>query len=164
MINFSKPNSKILKLQKKILDLEAELEAKDFDIPTFVYGFTKDLPDFMRAADALITKAGPGTIAESLAAHLPLILFACLPGQEDGNVTYVEETGTGVWVSEPQEVVRTLGRWITHLSTREKVIENCKKAARPEASRRIARIRGAGLGLIEEKKSLLVVGHPEKQL
>ena len=109
----------------------------------------------MRAADVLITKAGPGTIAESLSAHLPLILFARLPGQEDGNVTYVEETGTGVWAPEPQDVVRTLTRWITHPPTREKVIEMCKQAARPEASRTIARILGEKLGLVEDEKPLL---------
>jgi len=142
--------------------LKEELEAEDWSIPTYIYGFTKDMPDFMRAADVLITKAGPGTIAESLEAHLPLILFSRLPGQEDGNVTFVQETETGVWAPDPQDVVRTLARWMTHPNTREKVVENCKKAARPEASRRIARILGAKLGLIEEKKSLLIVEHPEK--
>ncbi len=131
--------------------LKAELEEYDWSIPTYIYGFTHDLPDFMRAADVLVTKAGPGTIAESLAAHLPLILFARLPGQEDGNVTFVEETGTGVWAPEPQDVARILARWVTHPPTREKAVENCKQAARPEASRTIARILGAELGLIEEK-------------
>jgi len=142
--------------------LKEELEAEDWGIPTYIYGFTKDLPDFMRAADVLITKAGPGTIAESLAAHLPVILFSRLPGQEDGNVTFVEETETGVWAPDPVDVVRTLARWMTHPPARERVIENCKEAARPEASRSIARILGAQLGLIEEEKALLVVGHPEK--
>ena len=127
--------------------LQAELETTDFGIPTFVYGFTKELPDFMRASDVLITKAGPGTIAEALAAHLPLILFARLPGQEDGNVTYVEETNTGVWAPNPEDVVRTLARWITHPPTREKVVENCKAVAQPEASRNIARIIGEKLGI-----------------
>ena len=127
--------------------LQAELETTDFGIPTFVYGFTKELPDFMRASDVLITKAGPGTIAEALAAHLPLILFARLPGQEDGNVTYVEETNTGVWAPNPEDVVRTLVRWITHPPTREKVVENCKAVAQPEASRNIARIIGEKLGI-----------------
>ena len=136
---------------------ELEDEAENWDIPTYIYGFTKDLPDFMRAADVLITKAGPGTIAESLAAHLPLILFARLPGQEDGNVDFVHETETGIWAPNPEDVVRTLARWMTHPSNREKVIENCKQAARPEASRSIARILGALVGLIEEKKALLVV-------
>ena len=136
---------------------ELEDEAINWDIPHHIYGFTKDLPDFMRAADVLITKAGPGTIAESLAAHLPVILFSRLPGQEDGNVDFVRETETGVWAPNPEDVVRTLARWMTHPPERKRVIENCKQAARPEASRSIARILGAQVGLIEEEKALLIV-------
>ena len=49
----------------------------------------------MRAADIIVTKAGPGTIAEALNANLPIILYAKLPGQEDGNVTFVESEGAG---------------------------------------------------------------------
>ena len=48
------------------------------------------MPDFMRASDFIVTKAGPGTIAEALNAELPIILYSKLPGQEDGNVTFVE--------------------------------------------------------------------------
>ncbi len=143
--------------------LKEELETEDWGIPIYIYGFTKELPDFMRAADVLITKAGPGTIAESLAAHLPLILFSRLPGQEDGNVDFVKETETGVWAPDPEDVVRTLARWMTHPPSRAQVIENCKQAARPEASRAIARILGAQLGLIEENKALLILKEPEKK-
>ncbi len=99
---------------------ELEEEAINWDIPHHIYGFTKELPDFMRAADVLITKAGPGTIAESLAADLPLILFARLPGQEDGNVDFVRETQTGVWAPNPEDVVRALSRWMTHPPARQK--------------------------------------------
>lgn len=141
---------------------ELEAEAVNWDIPHHIYGFTKELPDFMRAADVLITKAGPGTIAEALAAHLPLILFSRLPGQEDGNVDFVRETQTGVWAPDSKDVVRSLARWMTHPPEREAVIDHCRTAARPEASRTIARILGTQLGLIEEEKALLIVEHPEK--
>ena len=127
--------------------LKAHLESLDWEIPTHIYGFTREMPDFMRAADVLVTKAGPGTIAEALAAHLPLILYARLPGQEDGNVTYVRKTGTGVWAPTPRSVVRTLSRWMTNPAAREAVIEACARAARPHASRRIARLLGERLGL-----------------
>jgi 1,2-diacylglycerol 3-beta-galactosyltransferase len=130
--------------------LKAELEACQWENPTFIYGFTKDLPDMMRAADVLITKAGPGTIAEGLIAGLPIILYAKLPGQEDGNVTFVESEGAGVWAPDPLKVVRTLTRWICRPHERQAVIENCRRAARPHSSRTIARILGAQLGLIEE--------------
>ncbi|MCS6993459.1 MAG: glycosyltransferase [Anaerolineales bacterium] len=128
--------------------LKHSLEEYFWNIPARIYGFTRDMPDFMRAADVLITKAGPGTIAEALNAHLPIILYAKLPGQEDGNVTYVRETGTGVWAPTPQRVVSTLREWIEQPERRQKFVEACKKAARPDSSRTIARLIGEKLGLM----------------
>lgn len=118
--------------------LKASLEAEKWENPAFIYGFTRDMPDFMRASDFIVTKAGPGTIAEALNAQLPIILYAKLPGQEDGNVTFVQEEGAGVWAPTPQEVVRALTRWISRPEQRKKVIENCRRAGRPEAARTIA--------------------------
>jgi len=126
--------------------LRLNLESQQWENPTFIYGFTREMPDFMRASDFIITKAGPGTIAEALNAHLPIILYSKLPGQEDGNVTFVQEEGTGVWAPRPQEVVRALTRWISRPQERQRVVENCKRVARPESARLIARIIGGQLG------------------
>jgi len=130
--------------------LKATLESYQWENPTLIYGFTRDLPDFMRAADFIVTKAGPGTIAEALNAQLPIILYAKLPGQEDGNVTFVQEEGAGVWAPKPQDVVRTLTRWISRPAERRKVVENCRRAGKPEAARTIAHIIGERLGLSQE--------------
>jgi 1,2-diacylglycerol 3-beta-galactosyltransferase len=127
--------------------LQASLEACEWKHPTRIYGFTRDMPDFMRAADFIVTKAGPGTIAEALNAELPIILYAKLPGQEDGNVTFVQEEGAGVWAPHPTEIIRTLEYWIAHPEERQKVVENCRRAGKPEAARTIARIIGDMLGL-----------------
>jgi 1,2-diacylglycerol 3-beta-galactosyltransferase len=112
-----------------------------------ICGFTRDMPDFMRAADFIVTKAGPGTIAEALNAQLPIILYSKLPGQEDGNVTFVEEEGAGVWAPNPHDVVRTLTRWISRPAERQEVIENCRRAGKPGAARTIAHMIGEKLGL-----------------
>ena len=127
--------------------LKATLEKHKWENPVFIYGFTKQMPDFMRAADYIITKAGPGTVAEALNAELPIILYSKLPGQEDGNVTFVEEEGAGIWAPKPREVVRTLTRWISRPEERKKVIENCRRAGRPEAARTIAKEIGGMVGL-----------------
>ena len=64
--------------------------------PVKVFGFTNEVPDIMSASDLVITKAGPGSIAEALAKELPLIITSWLPGQEEGNVNYVVDSGVGV--------------------------------------------------------------------
>ncbi len=129
--------------------LKASLEKVSWPVPTQIYGFTREMPDFMRAADALVTKAGPGTIAEAFNASLPIILFARLPGQEDGNVKYTVQVGAGVWAPTPQRVVATLRKWVEQPAEREKVVEACRRAARPDASVNIARAIGEKLGLTE---------------
>lgn len=134
--------------------LKKELEAHEWPIPVHIYGFTHEMPDFMRAADVLVTKAGPGTIAESLNAELPIILYAKLPGQEDGNVTFVVEEKVGVWAPEPEQVVDTLREWVQKPQVRQSYVENCRRAARPNASRQIARAIGETLELVPDKTVL----------
>jgi 1,2-diacylglycerol 3-beta-galactosyltransferase len=130
--------------------LEAELKEQTWQNSTFIYGFIHDMSDFMRAADVIVTKAGPGTIAEALIAELPIILYAKLPGQEDGNVDFVISEGVGVWAPEPLAVVRALTRWVCRSKERQKVVKNCRRAARPDASRQIALILGKQVGLTHE--------------
>jgi len=120
--------------------LKARLESRHWNIPTIIYGFVQEMPDFMRAADVLVTKAGPGTISEAFIAHLPIILYSRLPGQEEGNVTYVSNEGAGVWAPEPRLVVDTLRRWLAEPAQLRQAIDACRRLARPFAAREIARI------------------------
>ncbi len=127
--------------------LRAKLDAHVWDNPTFIHGFTRDLPEFMRAADVIVTKAGPGTIAEALNANLPIILYSKIPGQEDGNVTFVVSEGAGVWAPKAPLVVRALTRWISRPHERARVVESTRRTARPDSAHLIARILGERLGL-----------------
>ncbi|NMB88095.1 MAG: glycosyltransferase [Chloroflexi bacterium] len=120
--------------------LKARLEAHPWQMPVKVYGFVREMPDFMRAADVLITKAGPGTICEAFIAGLPLILYSRLPGQEEGNVRYVVEQGAGVWAPESEQVVATLQRWLRNPEQRQAAAEASHSLARPQAARQIARL------------------------
>jgi 1,2-diacylglycerol 3-beta-galactosyltransferase len=108
----------------------------------------------MRAADVIVTKAGPSTIAEALNAELPIILYAKLPGQEDGNVDFVLSEGVGVWAPESQEVIRALTRWVCRPNERQKVVDACRHAARPDAARQIALIVGAQIGLTDQPREV----------
>ncbi len=139
------------------LRLKALLEAHAWENPAFIYAFTHEMPDFMRAADFLVTKAGAASITEGLNANLPIILYSKVPGQEDGNVTFVVEAGAGLWAPTSQLVVRGLTRWISRPQERIQVVENCRRAARPDAARRIARQIGQRLGLMGEREATLQV-------
>ncbi len=128
--------------------LKERLEARAWPIPTRVYGFVREMPDFMGAADILVTKAGPGTICEAFNAGLPLILYSRLPGQEDGNVRYVMEEKAGIWAPSSDQVVAALCDWLEHPDKRRQAGEAARALARPQAARQIARVLAGKVGVM----------------
>lgn len=119
-------------------ELLEELESRQWGRPVFIYGFERRLPQMMRGASLLVTKAGPGTISESLNAHLPLVLYSRLPGQEEGNVDFVIETGTGVWAPGPELSALAVRRILSSPTMLEDMRAQCAKHARPDAAEKIA--------------------------
>jgi 1,2-diacylglycerol 3-beta-galactosyltransferase len=92
--------------------LQAGLQARSWPIPTVIRGFVNNMADWMAASDLIITKAGPGTIAEALARGLPILLSGYVPGQEAGNVSYVVDNQVGAYSPDPQEIAAIAGRWL----------------------------------------------------
>ncbi|MEW6569054.1 MAG: glycosyltransferase [Chloroflexota bacterium] len=120
--------------------LRQRLQAVEWEVPTFIYGFERRLPEMMQAATLLVTKAGPGTIAEALNAGLPMVLFSRLPGQEEGNVAYVVEQGVGVWAPGAARAAQAVLAWLSEPEIIEKAAAACRRIARPQAANDIARI------------------------
>ena len=60
-----------------------------------VTGFTRDMADWLRCCDLVVTKAGPGTIAEATCCGAPMVLTSHVPGQERGNTEFVTGAGAG---------------------------------------------------------------------
>ena len=128
-------------------DLLHDLREVDWQIPAHLYGFTDQMPEFMAASDIVITKAGPGTISEAFIAGLPIILYARLAGQEDGNVSYVVAQGAGVWAPRPREVVDTVRGWVENPDALAEASAASRRAARPDAARQIARLIADQVGV-----------------
>ena len=127
-------------------ELQAELRSRDWERPAFVYGFEDRLPQMMRAASLLVSKAGPGTISEALNAHLPMVLNSRLPGQEEGNVDFVVESGTGTWAPGPERSALAVRRILRNQAMLKEMRLRCAEHARPDAARKIAARIAAQLG------------------
>jgi 1,2-diacylglycerol 3-beta-galactosyltransferase len=88
-------------------ELAGKLRARQWKLPVHVIGFTKEVHKLMRAADFLIGKPGPGSIAEAMVRRLP-VLIECntwtLP-QERYNAEWVREKRVGIVLKSFQEVV-----------------------------------------------------------
>ena len=125
--------------------LKQDLEAQDWPILTRLYGFERRIPQMMQAADLLVTKAGPGTIAEAINAGLPMVLYSRLPGQEDGNVTYVVDEGVGTWAPGADRAAASVHRWLQDPRMLQQAAAACRRIARPSAAKEIAHLIAAQL-------------------
>ncbi len=92
-------------------ELEQRLAAQRWPLPVVVKGFVDNMPDWMAACDCVVTKAGPGTIAEALISGLPILLSGYIPGQEEGNIPYVVENGVGAYERDPAALAAIVARW-----------------------------------------------------
>ena len=104
-------------------------------------GWTNDMPALMTSHHFFIGKAGGATVQEAIVAQIPFLVSHVVPGQEEGNISLIEQTGIGALaVGHPQRVrdmiVGAMANggnlwhaWRKNLATLEK----------PAASRAIAR-------------------------
>jgi hypothetical protein len=87
--------------------LAAKFRARQWNMPLHVVGFTKEVHRLMRAADFLIGKPGPGSVAEAMVRRLPVILECnswTLP-QERYNTEWVREKRVGIVLRSFDEIV-----------------------------------------------------------
>ena len=89
----------------------AERIREDNHAGVHVYGFVDNMPELLLASDLLVTRAGPGMIAEGLACGCPLLLTGYLPGQEEGNVKEVVNRSLGRFVPRPDDLVDAVTEW-----------------------------------------------------
>ncbi len=75
-----------------------------------VQGFVDNMADWLRCADVVVGKAGPGTIAEATCCAAPLVLTSFLPGQEEGNAEFVVRAGAGSYAARPRELAAEIAR------------------------------------------------------
>jgi len=75
-------------------------------------GFLTNIPEYMVAADVLVSKAGPGTIAEAAGVGLPVMMTSFLPGQEAGNVDVVLESNFGEYQDRPSMIAERITSWL----------------------------------------------------
>lgn len=92
--------------------LRQSLQRSDWPLPARVCGFVDNMEEWMAASDCVITKAGPGTIAEALICGLPILLSGFIPGQESGNVSYVVENGVGAYCDSPDGIAAIVSNWV----------------------------------------------------
>jgi processive 1,2-diacylglycerol beta-glucosyltransferase len=105
--------------------------------PTRVLGYASDVRTLMGAADLLVTKAGGMTLAEAMAAELPMLLYGSLPGQERRNERFAARAGVALAARSRRELGRLLERALAEPGLLEHLRARIRRARRPDAAERI---------------------------
>ncbi|HKN23275.1 MAG TPA: glycosyltransferase [Candidatus Acidoferrum sp.] len=100
-------------------------------------GFTKEMDQYMAAADALIGKSGGLTTSEALARGLPMILIEPIPGQEERNADHLLEAGVAIRCNNLPAAAWKIGALMDNPEKLKAMSIAAGKMARPDAARTI---------------------------
>ncbi|HXW77839.1 MAG TPA: glycosyltransferase, partial [Candidatus Eremiobacteraceae bacterium] len=125
------------RLERRLADA-----ARKMTKPVTVVGFVPNVYEYMRAADILVSKPGGLTSSEALAAELPIVMLRPLPGQEERNTRYLQESGVGVRVQTSRELIDVLARLLSDPQRLNRMRENTRTLAKPYAARAVAEMIG----------------------
>jgi 1,2-diacylglycerol 3-beta-galactosyltransferase len=126
--------------------VQARLEGDKWKGKVHVYGFVDNMPELMQAADAVVTKAGPGTITEALISGLPLFLTGFVPGQEEGNVKFVIEKGVGYYTPRVRQLVKAVRRsFVEDRPEFDRMQGHAEAVGRTDAAAEIAQLIAAAV-------------------
>lgn len=103
-----------------------------------IFGFAGNLQEYMSVADLALTKAGGLTVAECMQKNLPMIVNDFIPGQEEDNVKYIVSHGAGIEAKNTKEAIKIIADLMSHPQKIAEMKENCKKIAKPAASKDLA--------------------------
>ncbi len=130
--------------------LAKRLRARRWQGTVHVYDYVTNFAELVRGASALVTKAGPGTIAEACASGCPLILTSAIADQETGNVDFVTQGRAGVWAPSPLATTVALHAWLVGRdapAALRRAASGALKLARPNAAAEIAALAREALAV-----------------
>lgn len=91
-----------------------------------IYDFINNVPEIMHISNLVVTKPGGLTVTESLASELPILIINPIPGQEEENAEFLEQSGAAIWLrpnDSPELVVDNL------LNSEDKLSDMKEKAS-----------------------------------
>jgi len=125
------------KMKKAFEDIVSQNNKED---TIKVLPFTDKVPELMSISDLVITKPGGLTTSESLASNLPIIVINPIPGQEEENAEFLENSGAAVWLkkdSNPDDIFKFI---FENESILLKMKEKSIELARPNSTKDICNI------------------------
>lgn len=73
-----------------------------------VLRFVENMHEYIQASDLVVGKAGPNSLFEAVACHVPFFAITHISGQEDGNLELIEEQQLGLVEENPLRAISKL--------------------------------------------------------
>lgn len=104
-------------------------------------GWTDQMPQLMASHHLFIGKAGGATVQEAISSRIPFLVSHIVPGQEEGNIALIEQTGIGALAANsPEQVLNQVaGAFANNGAVWHAWKKNLASLQKPSASRAIAR-------------------------
>jgi processive 1,2-diacylglycerol beta-glucosyltransferase len=101
-------------------------------------GFTKEMDQYMAAADLLVGKAGGLTTSEALSRALPMALIEPIPGQEERNADHLLEEGAAIRCNNLPAAAWKIADLLNDEPRLARMKEAARKLGHPNAAAEIA--------------------------
>lgn len=134
-----RPAAQVVVVTGRNQALRRRLRAKCAASNLRILDYQDNMPQWMRAADILVTKAGPNTLSEAFLMGIPAVMYHAIPGQEAGNPGFVEKHGAGVWTPRPAQAANAVMWLLRNDGERAEMAAAARALARPDAADAIAR-------------------------
>ena len=102
--------------------------------------FSNEIPKLMYISDLVVTKPGGLTTSESLASNLPMVIINPIPGQEEENAEFLEETGIAVWIKKEDNSIEIIENLLSNKEKLAQMKENTKILAKQNSTQDICNI------------------------
>lgn len=133
------PDKQLLVVTGKNKALHDTLRARKRLASTHIYGFVNNMETLMAASDIVVTKAGPGTLMESLVMRRPVILTEAVGTQEQGNIDFVLNYELGAFCPTNERVTSAV-RELEDPARYAATVERLAGAVPRDGSAQIARL------------------------
>ena len=104
-----------------------------------VHGFTDRVDLFLAASDLIVGKSGGLTCSEAMARGVPMAIFRPIPGQEERNCDYLQESGAAVRVHDFEDLRQRLTRFLTHPELLKAMRAKAEGIGRPRSAYDVAK-------------------------
>lgn len=113
----------------KIFEKTLRYAQKKSPIRFVILRFVQNFHEYIQASDLVIGKAGPNSLFETVACHVPFFAITHISGQEDGNLDIIRESNLGVVEENPLLAIRALKEIIEHPEVLSRYKESIQKMA-----------------------------------